>query len=196
MFLFSAFFLCIGLCHTHLAASELKPEYDMSNPESPCGKILEAMENGNFPEFIAIANRISAAECRTKDGVNLLHKASVYGLNPAMDVLIKLKHMNVDKADDDGLTPLHHAVSLGMSNSTRKLLEIGANPLLEDSTSKTPRQHMEDVCKEYLEATQKLVHDGKVSKESYDRTVSDYQEIRSVLRRYEQAQRIKNRTRA
>jgi ankyrin repeat protein len=192
MFLFSAIFLCIGLCHNHLVASELRPECDMDNSESPCGQIRKAMENGSFSEFVALANRIDVAECRTQDGVNLLHRASTYGLNLAMDVLIKLKRMDVNKADDHGWTPLHYAVSLGSGIATRKLLEAGANPLLEDSEGKRPRQHMENVCEDYLEAIQKVVNDGKASEESYYKTLSGYQEIRSVLRQYERIQRFKN----
>eukprot|EP00514_Thraustochytrium_sp_LLF1b_P005649 CAMPEP_0184523272 /NCGR_PEP_ID=MMETSP0198_2-20121128/8786_1 /TAXON_ID=1112570 /ORGANISM="Thraustochytrium sp., Strain LLF1b" /LENGTH=360 /DNA_ID=CAMNT_0026914273 /DNA_START=1977 /DNA_END=3059 /DNA_ORIENTATION=- len=57
---------------------------------------------------------------------------------PAMIVLLKEFGAQVDSVDQEGGTPLHDAVTLGLVDCAAALLEAGADPYLRNKESKSP----------------------------------------------------------
>jgi ankyrin repeat protein len=133
--------------------SRPEPQYDMDNEKSVCYKIKWAICNQeNFSEHVI--DGFSPAECRSRfSKETLLHITAWRGNQVTAQDLVEKYNINVNDTDLLGDTALHYAVTLHNPGVLKKLLEIGANPLLRNTSGNTPR----DLAQREFEPTNEIL---------------------------------------
>jgi len=71
-------------------------------------------------------------------GRNGLHFAAGGGANKLLTTLLADPAMNVEQADNNGMTPLHHAAKRDKKEAVATLLKAGADALAKDKSGATP----------------------------------------------------------
>jgi ankyrin repeat protein len=74
----------------------------------------------------------------TTDGLTAMHLAAWKAQREAIR-LLSTRHVPVNEAARDGSTPLHEAVRSGDDSTVSLLLQLGADPRVEDKVQTAPR---------------------------------------------------------
>lgn len=77
---------------------------------------------------------------RDSKSMTPLHRASCIGSIPIILLLVDQAHVNVNAQDSDGWTSLHHAMAEGHGDAAVKLVELGADPLIQNNDGLTAQQ--------------------------------------------------------
>ena len=88
-------------------------------------------------------NRLDFLECILDAGVPIDLGLCVFGIEinaSSLDIIVKFRDIN--SRDSQGETLLHHSARAGSQKATQKLLELGADPDIENIHGKTPTSYM------------------------------------------------------
>lgn len=77
---------------------------------------------------IAFGKEINSATTELSFGETALHVVAIWGNAEAIEVLVS-NGANIDKAGENGFTPLHYAVEQNMPDAVKTLLRLGAKSL-------------------------------------------------------------------
>lgn len=131
-----------GATPLHLAAGEpaavaalLKGGADANAADDRGSTSLHYAARANSTESVRMLLEAGAdAEARDETGATALHEAA--GGPLASVQLLTRAGADMDARDDNGETPLHRAVRRGNPAATTRLLELGADPTLTDSSGR------------------------------------------------------------
>lgn len=92
-------------------------------------KIGEAFATMNQEQLSRFIDRIShdvVSKYRYGRGQNVVHAATINKANPQAVRLAHVSGGDLNHSDNDGRTPLHHAIDANLSDAAKTLIDLGA----------------------------------------------------------------------
>lgn len=102
--------------------------------------IRESKERLRFSDTESPLESLHRALDQYKTTPKEADRDELYGL--AIRLIVTIDQKEINKAKDDGKTPLHKAAEIGDDRLCARLLAKGADPAIKDSEGKTPLHHL------------------------------------------------------
>lgn len=121
-----------------------------ASTESVKVELAKAIIDGDVPKFDAIllANpNLNYSTFTFKLNKNLAHYLGYKNSNPALVKKLLELGVDINAQDDDGRTPLHHAIDGGNPRTAGSLIENGASLEIENSSGLSPVSFCREVLK-------------------------------------------------
>ena len=134
---------------------------------------LQAAHDGKFEEIKGSLSNDAQFNARDKNGQTALHIAAAKGHEEIAEHLLNEYFADVHAKDNDGNTALHLAATAGKFDVVKFLLELGADPSLQNHKGKTSagsaeeNSHISDYLKEQIQLNLNFlqaVHEEKYEK--------------------------------
>ena len=130
----------ILMTHPRIINAQLKVEWRPSRHNPTGVAFLSTLQGWRDLTFIALQNfPTNIASERDLDGRTILHHAAMEEWHEVLDLCIeKLSSSKLNIQDKNGMTALHYAARMRNWYGSERLLDAGADALMEDVEGRTP----------------------------------------------------------